>query len=111
VNPIFTGDEPEFVDLLIREENGQLTGSLYARFKIPRGAARDPVLRFDFAGPVTSARTQMLALKTPDGAGGTLELIPGPATNLLEITWQLNASAPVKDLAQVRQGDVILVKK
>ncbi len=105
-NPVFFGEEPEFVDLIVREENGVVTGSLYARFKTPPGSTRNPVLRFDFSGKPSNTKTQTFDLVTSDGGKGTIELIPGPAVNLLEVNFH---SAPRPD--KVYQGDVIVVKK
>ncbi|MEQ1947145.1 MAG: hypothetical protein ABL995_08140 [Bryobacteraceae bacterium] len=101
---IFLGLEPEFVDLVVHEEQGQITGTLYARFKAPAGT--DPLIRFDFTGSLKASRNQSFALVTSDGANGTIELIPGPAFNLLEVNFKADAAA-----GKVRTGNFILVKK
>jgi hypothetical protein len=103
---LFSGPKPEFVDLAVHEDNGQLKGSFYGRFTLPPGSRNDPVLRFDMIGPITSSRTQKLNLETTEGAKGTVELIPGGAFNLLEITFHID-SKPGK----VDQADIVLLKK
>lgn len=105
-NTLFHGAEPQFVDLVVHEENGQATGTLYARFKLPSGSSGDPTLRFDFAGSFQSARSQSFSLQTSDGAKGTIELIPGPAFNLLEVNFSTEARP-----GKVRQANFLLVKK
>ncbi|HML18188.1 MAG TPA: hypothetical protein VK419_14260 [Bryobacteraceae bacterium] len=105
-NGLYHGPQPEFADLVVHEDNGHASGTLFARFKLAPGATGDPVLRFDFSGDFTSQRTQVFNLETSDGAKGTMELIPGPAFNLLEVNFQI-AARPDK----VRQGNMVLVKK
>ncbi|HEY4360622.1 MAG TPA: hypothetical protein VGN17_06620 [Bryobacteraceae bacterium] len=102
----FFGAEPEFVDFSIHEEDGRVTGELYARFKLPAGSTGDPVLRFDVSGELSEKRVQSFAIQTAEGAKGSIELIPGNAFNLLEINFQTEPS-PKK----VRAADLVLVKK
>src|SRR5258707_15329450 len=45
---IFHGTQPDAVDLNVREENGHVTGTFNARFKIPAGNATGPVVQFTF---------------------------------------------------------------
>ena len=103
-NGLYHGPQPEFADLVVHEDNGHATGTLFARFKA--AAATDPVLRFDFSGEFTNQRTQAFQLETSDGSKGMLELIPGPAFNLIEVNFQIE-SKPGK----VRQANMVLVKK
>jgi hypothetical protein len=105
-NTLFLGAEPEFVDLVVHEENGQAAGTLYARFKLPPGSLGDPILRFDFAGSFQNARSQSFSLETSEGAKGAIELIPGPAFNLLEVNFSTETRP-----GKVRQGNFLLVKK
>ena len=105
-NTLFHGAEPEFVDLVVHEENGQAAGTLYARFKLPSGSSGDPTLRFDFAGSFQNARSQSFSLETSEGAKGTIELIPGPAFNLLEVNFTTEARP-----RKVRQANFLLVKR
>jgi hypothetical protein len=105
-NTLYHGAEPEFVDLVVHEENGRAAGTLYARFKLPSGSAGDPILRFDFAGSFQNARSQSFSLETSDGAKGTIELIPGPAFNLLEVNFSTDARP-----GRVRQANFLLVKR
>jgi hypothetical protein len=103
---VFTGIKPEFVDLAVHEENGQLKGSFYGRFTLPPGSKNDPVLRFDMSGPVTSSRIQKLTLETTEGAKGVIDLIPGGAFNLLEINFYTDPKP-----GKIRQGNMVLLKK
>jgi hypothetical protein len=105
-NGLYHGAQPEFIDLLVTEENGRATGTAFARFKLPPGSKGDPILRFDFSGQFQSSRRQVFNLVTTDGAKGTIELIPGSAFNLLEVNFQTEAKP-----GKIRQADVVLVKK
>jgi hypothetical protein len=102
----FHGAQPEFIDLVVHEENGRVTGTLYGRFKLPSGTSVDPLVRFDFEGQLQATPTQTFALLTSDGAKGTVDLIPGPAFNLLEVNFQTDPK-PNK----LRLGNFILLKK
>jgi hypothetical protein len=105
-NGLYHGAQPEFIDLLVSEEKGRAIGSAFARFKLPPGSTGDPILRFDFSGTFQPNRRQVFNLVTADGAKGTIELIPGPAFNLLEINFQTEIKP-----GKIRQADVVLVKK
>jgi hypothetical protein len=102
----FHGAEPEALDLIVHEENGKVTGTLAARFKVPPGSAGDPAVRFEFAGDLGTNRIQTFALVTDDGAKGTIELIPGNAFNLLEVNFQTDTKP-----GKIHLGDVLLVKQ
>ncbi len=106
IKGLYHGAEPEFIDVLVHEDNGHVKGTAFARFKLPPGNTGDPVLRFDFAGDFQPTRNQVFNLVTTDGAKGTIELIPGSAFNLLEVNFQTE-SRPGK----IRQADIVLVKK
>ena len=103
VNGLFHGPQPEFADLVIHEENGRASGTLFARFKVSSG---DPVIRFDFSGEFQKTRNQLFNLETSDGAKGTIELIPGPAFNLLEVNFQTEQKP-----GKITQANAVLVKK
>ncbi|HLH39119.1 MAG TPA: hypothetical protein VKX39_08215 [Bryobacteraceae bacterium] len=103
VNGLYHGPEPEFVDLVVHEQNGHADGSLFARFKVSGG---DPLIRFDFAGDFQKTRNQVFNLETSDGAKGTIELIPGPAFNLLEINVQIEPKP-----GRIHQANAVLIKK
>jgi hypothetical protein len=105
-NGMYHGSQPEFVDLVVRENNGHCDGRMVARFILPPGSNGDPVLRFEFGGEFTSTVRQSFPLETSDGAKGTIDLIPGTAFNLIEINIQI-AAKPGK----VRQANVVLIKK
>jgi len=105
-NGVFHGAQPEMVELEVSEANGQAKGTLTARFKLPPGNIGDPALRFEFSGPLQSTRNQVFNLVTDNGVKGRVELIPGAAFNLLEVTFQTESN-PTK----IRMADVVLVKK
>jgi len=104
---LYHGPQPEFVDLVVREDNGRCDGRMVARFILPPGSPADPVLRFEFSGEFrNSTRQQTFPLTTGDGAKGTIDLIPGGAFNLLEINVQIAANP-----GKIRQANVVLIKK
>ena len=105
-NGLFHGAQPEFIDVLVYEENGQAKGTAFGRFKLPAGSDGDPVVRFDFSGPFQPTRNQTFELVTNEGVKGTIELIPGSAFNLLEVNFQTEAKT-----GKIRQADIVLVKK
>jgi hypothetical protein len=105
VNGIFHGPQPESVDLDIQEQNGHVKGTLEARFKLPPGR-NDPTVRFSFEGDLGATATQKFPLVTSEGTPGTIELIPGPAFNLLEVNFQADPQTN-----KIRAGNFILVKK
>jgi hypothetical protein len=105
-NALYHGAQPEFVDVVVHEENGHVTGTAFARFKLPPASTGDPVLRFDFSGDLQPTRNQVFNLVTSDDAKGTVELIPGPAFNLLEVNFQTEPKP-----GKIHQADVVLVKK
>ena len=103
---LYHGAQPESVDLVVNEENGHATGTLVARFKLPPGSKGDPMLKFDFTGDFKNNRNQVFNLTTTEGATGTLELIPGPAFNLLEVNFETQPKP-----GKVRLGNMVLLKK
>ena len=58
-----------------------------------RPARNDPTVRFAFEGDIAATPTQKFTLMTSDGTPGTIELIPGPAFNLLEVNFQTDPQA------------------
>jgi len=106
VNGVFRGAQPEFVDMVVHEQNGRIDGTLFGRFKVAPGSATDPLVRFDFQGDFGPNSNQRFPLVTSDSAQGTVELIPGPAFNLLEVNFQTDPKAN-----KIRVGNFILVKK
>jgi hypothetical protein len=106
MNGIFHGAQPESVELEVHEKNGHLDGTLEARFKLSPGGANDPSVRFSFDGDIAATPTQKFTLMTNDGTTGVLELIPGPAFNLLEVNFQADPRAN-----KIRAGNFILVKQ
>jgi hypothetical protein len=105
VNGIFHGATPVSVALAVRENNGHAEGTLSGRFQPPAGVT-DPLVQFTFEGEIAATPTQKFTLKGNDGRSGVIELIPGPAFNLLEVNFQMDLR-PNK----IRSGNFILVKK
>jgi len=105
-NGIFHGAQPESVELEVREDNGHADGTLEARFKLPYGGVSNPVVQVKFAGDISASPTQKFSLTTKEGTAGVIELIPGPAFNLLEVNFQTDPQAN-----KIRTGNFILVKK
>lgn len=106
VNGLYHGTEPEFADLVVQDNGGHATGTFFARFRLDSTATEDPVLRFNFTGEFSDQRIQELTIQMSDGSKGRLELIPGPAFNLLEINFQIDARP-----GRIHQGNMVLVKK
>ncbi|MDP8990604.1 MAG: hypothetical protein M3N41_11065, partial [Acidobacteriota bacterium] len=102
----FHGLQPLSAELVVREENGRAGGTLSARFKLPPGNTGDPEVQFNFEGAFQSSRGQIFALTSKSGGQGILELIPGPAFNLLEVNFSADEKA-----GTVRQANFLLVKK
>jgi hypothetical protein len=103
---LFHGPEPERVELVVEEDNGRLSGSFQGRFRLPPDSHAHPELRLRFQGLMLDSRTQSFPIETEDGASGTIELIPGPAFNLLEVNIQTDA-APNR----IRAVNVVLLKR
>jgi hypothetical protein len=104
-NGVFHGAQPEFVDLVVHDTNGRADGTLFARFKLS-GGATDPLVRFDFQGDFGTAPLQRFQLMTSEGTAGTIELIPGPAFNLLEVNFVADPRQ-----GKINVGNFILLKK
>ncbi len=104
-NGIFHGAQPASVDLEVHENNGHAGGTLKVRFK-PSPGVKDPTVQFTFEGDITATPTQKFTLMTSDGTPGSIELIPGPAFNLLEVNFQTDPRAN-----KIRSGNFILLKK
>jgi hypothetical protein len=105
-NGIFHGVQPDSVELEVHEKDGHADGTLEAKFKPSPGGVKDPSIRFTFNGDIAATPTQKFTLMTSDGTPGTIELIPGPAFNLLEVNFQTDPRAN-----KVRAGNFILLKK
>lgn len=104
-NGLFHGAQPSSVQMQVNEADNYVTGSLSATFLLPAGSAGDPTLMFTFQGPLQAQRNQRFPLTTGEGVAGTIELIPGPAFNLLEVNFQ---TEPAEN--KVRAGNFILIK-
>lgn len=102
----YHGAQPESVELVVREENGQASGTLSARFRLPPGIAADPLVKFNFQGAFESSRIQRFVVAASSGAAGIIELIPGPAFNLVEVNFSIDEKP-----GTIRQANFLLVKK
>jgi len=100
----YYGELPTMFDVIVKVDGGQMQGIVSATFVVGRN--RDPAVRFTFNGPLQATPNQVFSLKMNDGTTGTVELIPGPAFNLLEVKFNLDG-APKK----VGTSDVTLLKK
>jgi hypothetical protein len=102
----FHGNAPEFVDLVVHADGNKMSGTFFGRFKLPAGSKDDPLVRFDFEGEQQPSATQSFKLVTSDNLAGSVDLIPGTAFNLLEVTFTTDAKP-----GKIHQGDLLLVKK
>ena len=94
VNGIFHGAQPESVELEVHEKNGHVDGTAGGAIQ----AARRAVPTTLWSGSslrATSPRRRLRSsrLMTSDGTPGAIELIPGPAFNLLEVNFQTDPQA------------------
>jgi hypothetical protein len=103
---IYRGAELVSADLVISDESGTINGMLTARFKLPRGTKGDSDVRLTFGGPFRNAGFQSFPVKTSNGAGGTIELIPGPALYMIEVNFSTNDTVPA-----VHDANFLLVRK
>ncbi len=94
---LYYGPQPESVELVVQEVNGNLSGTLTAKFIMPLTS-----LTLEFQGPLQPGRTQTFTTTS----GGTVEFIPGSAFNLLEVNYQ--TSQPTNS---VSTANFVLVKR
>ena len=94
------------VNLEVKEEAGKLSGTMDARFWPYGDVTNVSKLHFDFSGTPVVGKTLSFPLRTSDGVKGTIDLIPGPAFNLLEINY-FTDHVPGK----LSLGNLLLVKK
>jgi hypothetical protein len=106
LNGVFHGIQPDSVELEVHEKDGHAGGTIEAKFKPSPGGPGDSSIKFTFEGDIAATPTQRFPLTTSDGTSGTIELIPGPAFNLLEVVFQTDAPAN-----KIRIANFILVKK
>jgi hypothetical protein len=106
LNPLYSGPEPQFVELVVREDNRRATGTFTVRFKLPPDSRLNAGLHGDFTGTFENVRNQVFSLQTSDGGKGKIELIAGPAFNLLEVNLTIEPRP-----GKVQQANFLLVKK
>ena len=80
---------------MVHEQNGHVDGTLCGAIQACRPAAPDdPLVRFDFAGDFgATAESAIPAGDQRRNARAPIELIPGPAFNLLEVNFQTDPQA------------------
>ncbi len=106
VSGVYCGPQPATIDLEVSEENGHAKGTFAGHFKLPPGSTDDPELRFEFSGEFKNTLNQIFDPKTAEGAKGTIELIPGPAFNLLEVDIKTDHRP-----GKIHEDNMLLVKK
>jgi hypothetical protein len=94
------------VELVVREDNRRATGTFTVRFKLPPDSRLNAGLHGDFTGTFENVRNQVFSLQTSDGGKGKIELIAGPAFNLLEVNLTIEPRP-----GKVQQANFLLVKK
>ena len=105
----YHGARPEAAQLVVREENGKLSGVFSAKFR-PNiaGTKFDPLLEFQFRGDYQSARGQTLELLTSLGEKGQLTLNSVQAFNLLEVIFSIDGKTGT---GKITQGNFFLIRK
>jgi len=103
---LYHGPQPDVADFEVKEDGGNLTGTLNARFWPFADIKAVTTVRFEFSGTFGTARVQSFPLVTSDGAKGSIDLIPGPAFNLLEINFYTDR-VPGK----LSRGNLLLIRK
>jgi hypothetical protein len=104
VSTFTKGLPPTMFDVVVKFENGQLSGTVSAAFDVLPKA--DPSVNFTFVGPMQAEREQSFPLETAEGVKGQVQLIPTSVFNLLEVRFTLENAA-----GKVSESDVVLIKK
>jgi hypothetical protein len=103
---MYHGAQPAVVNMDLADQGGKLVGTMTASFW-PFGDIRVVTpLRFEFSGTPSAGRVQSFPLVTSDGAKGNVDLIPGPAFNLLEVNFRTD-----KVPGKVTQGNFMLIRR
>ena len=103
----FHGAQPLSAELVVRvKKRPRQRNLIRALEKLLPGEAGNPEVQFNFEGGFENSREQTFAVTTNGGAKGTLQLIPGPAFNLLEVNFSIDEKQ-----GTVRQANFLLVKK
>jgi hypothetical protein len=106
MNGLYHGPQPDVMAFDVKADGGSLSGTMNARFW-PFGDIKTvTTLRFEFSGVPGTGRVLTLPLVTSDGAKGSLELIPGPAYNLLEVNFYTERVAE-----KMNRGNALLIRK
>jgi len=74
-----------YVEMLVSEDNGELSGSYRAQYRVPNLAV-SPDVSFRIRGRLSAERSVTLTWTSPDGAKGEAEMtLLGP--NLMNLAW------------------------
>jgi hypothetical protein len=103
---LYHGPQADTAALELKEEAGQISGTLDARFWPFGDIPAVSTLHFDFSGTPGTGRVLSFPLVTKEGAKGNIDLIPGPAFNLLEINFYTERRP-----GKISQGNLLLLKK
>jgi hypothetical protein len=103
---LYHGPQADTAALEVKEEGGQVSGILDARFWPFGEITAVTTLHLDFSGTPGTGRVLSFPLVTKEGAKGNIELIPGPAFNLLEINFYTERKP-----GKISQGNLLLLKK
>ena len=78
---------PESVSLAIAQGNGQVSGTLSGRYRVPKGRKFKPDVQLRFAGPAHTG-SQKFTFTGTDGSTGEIEILPvAGKPNEIEVVW------------------------
>lgn len=103
---LYHGPQPDVINFEVKEENGMLRGTMDGRFWPFGDINAVTTLHFEFSGTPGTGRVLSFPLVTKEGAKGNIDLIPGPAFNLLEINYYTDR-VPGK----LNRGNLLLIRK
>ena len=103
---LYHGPQPDTADFEVNQEGGKLTGTLDVNFWPFGDITSKTSLHLEFSGTPGTKRAQSFPLVTSEGVKGSIDLIPGPAFNLLEINFYTERSP-----GKMTQGNLMLLRK
>lgn len=80
---------PEFIELFLSEDQGALSGTYWARYRIPDKAV-SPEVKFRVSGASAEGNTATLGWVSDDGAQGQLQMVLHDS-NSMEVRWWTSA--------------------
>jgi hypothetical protein len=90
--PDASPNAPSYIELLLVEEHGKLTGNYRARYEIPNRTLPSEV-RFRVNGKAPSGNSAKLVWASDDGAKGEVELTLR-SSDLMKVTWWTTVLGP-----------------